>query len=145
VNWKLILALCVAGPLMGALMVMGVFPEGTDRYAWFVIVGVNAVVVARKEPERALAHGALIGFVNGAVATLVQAVFLDTLVANNPYIVEKFANQPAGFDLQYFIYMLVPFVGIAGGAMTGLLSMLAARALASRRRKQPPGNRETAP
>ncbi len=144
-SWKLILPLCLFGPVMGGLMVAGVFPEGADRYAWFVIVGVCAVVVARREPEHALANAAVVGFINGAVATLAQALFLDTFVANNPYVLEKFADQPAGFDLQYFVYMLVPFIGVAGGAMTGLLAMLVARFLASRRDRDAPADDETAP
>ena len=144
-NWKLVFPLCVFGPLMGALMVLGVFPEGTDRYAWFVVVVVTAIVVARREPERALLHAGTIGFVNGAVATLVQALFLSALTANNPFILEKFSKQPPGFDLQYFVFMLVPFIGVAGGAMTGLLAMLAARVMTRRDVERSKGRGETPP
>jgi hypothetical protein len=42
------------------------------------------------------------------------------------------ANQPPGFDFEFFVFMLVPFIGVTGGAMTGFLAMLAARAFASR-------------
>ena len=67
-NWALALPLALLGPLMGALMVLGVFPEGTDRFAWFAVVGLCAYLSARKEPGRALLHGAVIGFWNGASA-----------------------------------------------------------------------------
>lgn len=134
-NWKLLFVLAPFGPVMGALTVLGVFPQGADRFPWLAIVGASAVWVARREPRRALLHGAVSGFWNGASSTLVQALFLPELVANNPWFVEKFANQPAGFDLDYFVFMLVPFVGIAGGAMTGLASMLAARAFDARTRR----------
>jgi len=52
-------------------------------------------------------------------------------------MVEAMADQPAGFDFEFFVFMLVPFIGVAGGAMTGLLAMLIARALAGRRGAQP--------
>jgi hypothetical protein len=54
------------------------------------------------------------------------------LAANNPWMVEAMAGQPAGFDFEFFVFMLVPFIGVAGGAMTGLLAMLTARALPAR-------------
>ena len=117
---------------MGTLTVLGVFPRGVDRFAWFAVVGVSAFVVARKEPRRALFHGAVAGFITGVTATLLQAVWVEELSANNPWMVEAMAGQPAGFDFEFFVYMLVPFIGVAGGAMTGLLAMLTARALAAR-------------
>jgi len=131
-NWRLILLLSLFGPAVGVLTVLGVFPRGVDRFVWFVVVGVSAFAVAREEPRRALLHGALAGFITGVSSTLIQAVWVETLVANNPWMVEAMAGQPAGFDFEFFVFMLVPFIGVAGGAMTGLLAMLAARAFAAR-------------
>lgn len=131
-NWKLVASLSLFGPVVGALTVLGVFPKGVDRFVWAVVVVVCAVTVAKKEPKRALQHGAIIGFVNGAASTLLQAFFVDALAANNPWMVEALADQPAGFDFEFFVFMLVPFIGVAGGAMTGFLAMLTARALAAR-------------
>jgi hypothetical protein len=132
VNWRLLAWLAPIGPTVGALTVLGVFPRGADRFVWFAIVIGTAILVARRGPVRALVHGAVAGFWNGATSTLVQALFLETLVANNPWFRDAFAKQPPGFDLDYFVFMTVPFIGVAGGAMTGLLSMLAVRLLAAR-------------
>jgi hypothetical protein len=128
-NWRLVGLLGLFGPLMGALIVLGAFPRGVDRFAWVAVVGVCAVVVGRRERARAraLAHGAVLGFWNGASATLLQALLLERWVANNPWVNEAFANQPPGFDLEFFVFMLVPFIGVAGGALTALLAVLAAR------------------
>jgi hypothetical protein len=131
-NWGLVLLLSLFGPVVGVLTVLGVFPRGVDRFVWMVVVAVCAWTVAKKEPARALPNGAVVGFVNGASSTLVQALWVDTLAANNPWMVAAMADQPAGFDFEFFVFMLVPFIGVAGGAMTGLLAMLAARALAAR-------------
>jgi hypothetical protein len=138
-NWRLIGLLSFFGPAIGALTVLGVVPRGGDRVLWAVVVGVCAFLVAKKEPARALPHGAVIGFLNGASSTLLQAVFVDTLRANNPWMVAAMANQPPGFDFEFFVWMLVPFIGVAGGGMTGLLAMWIARARASRERAA--GNR----
>lgn len=131
-NWRLILLLSLFGPAVGILTVLGVFPRGVDRFVWFLVVGVSAFAVARTEPRRALAHGAVAGFITGVTSTLVQAVWVETLSTNNPWMVEAMADQPAGFDFEFFVYMLVPFIGVAGGAMTGVLAMLTAKALAAR-------------
>jgi len=132
VNWRLLGWLAPVGPVVGTLTVLGVIPQGTDRFVWFAVVIGTALLVARREPARALLHGVVAGFWNGATSTLAQALFLERLVANNPWFRDAFVKQPPGFDLDYFVFMTVPFIGVAGGAMTGLLSMLAVRILAAR-------------
>jgi hypothetical protein len=132
-NWKLIAPLAIVGPIMGGLVVMGAFPPGTDRFAWAAIVLASAFFVARREPAHALKHGFVIGLWNGAVATLVQAFFLKPMLANNPWMAAKFANAPKGFDMEFFVFMLVPFIGVAGGGLTAFVAVLFRRALASKR------------
>jgi hypothetical protein len=131
-NWRVLAPLSVLGPMMGALMVMGAFPRGVDRLAWFTVVAASAFVIARRESRRALKHAALIGFWNGATSTLVQALFVGPLLAHNPWIADAFADQPEGFDMEFFVFMLVPFIGAAGGALTGLLAILFVRLMDSR-------------
>lgn len=131
-NWRLLAPLSVLGPLMGTLMVMGAFPRGTDKFAWLMVVLATAFVIARREPRRALKHAALIGLWNGASSTLVQALFVGPLLAHNPWIADAFASQPQGFDIEFFVFMLVPFIGATGGALTGLLAILFVRLLNSK-------------
>lgn len=142
-NWKLIAPLAILGPLMGVLIVTGAFPQGVDRFAWSVIVMGSAFVVARREPAHVVKNSFVIGGWNGASATLVQALFTKELMANNPWMVERFAHAPQGFDMQFFIFMLVPFIGVTGGGMTALVGMLFRRALASTRTGSK--GRETSP
>ena len=132
-NWKLLAPLAVIGPIMGALIVGGAFPPGVDRLAWSIIVLASAFIVARREPAQAIKYGFVIGFWNGAVSTLIQAFWVKQLVANNPWIAAKFAHAPRGFDMEFFVFMLVPFIGVAGGGVTAFVVMLFRRALASRR------------
>jgi hypothetical protein len=130
-NWRLTLYLSLFGPAIGALMVLGALPQGWERFAWLVATAVCAVVIARRT-EAPVKHGAVVGFLSGASSTLVQAVFSATLVSNNPWMVERFAGMPEGFSLRYFIFMLVPFIGVASALALALVSMLAARAMGRR-------------
>lgn len=128
-NRGLILKLSLLGPLMGTLVVLGVFPEGIDRFAWMVVNIICAVAIARSGATNVFRHGAVTGFIVGATSTLVQGLFADALIAHNPWMLERFADQPEGFSLQLFIMQLVPFIGIAGALLTGFLSFLAGRVL----------------
>jgi hypothetical protein len=131
-NWRVLAPLAVLGPLMGWLTVTGAFPRGVERFAWLMVILASAYIAARREPRRELKHAAVIGFWNGATSTLVQALMVDRLLANNPWMAESFARQPAGFDIDFFMFMLVPFIGVAGGAVTGLIAILFVRVMKSR-------------
>jgi hypothetical protein len=132
VNRRLVLWLSTLGPVMGALVVVGAFPKGVDRYAWMVVNLACAVVIARARVSNAFWHGAVAGFLIGATATLVQGVFTDAYVANNAWVLDVYSRRSEGFDLQYFIMMLVPFIGLAGALVTGFLSYLVDRAMRPR-------------
>jgi hypothetical protein len=128
-NWKMLLPLAILGPLMGLLVVMGQFPPGVDRFAWAGIVLTSAFFVAKREPRTPVKHGFAIGFWNGASSTLIQACSVKLMLANNPWMVARFAHAPHGFDMQFFVFMLVPFIGVAGGGLTALVALFFRRAL----------------
>ena len=135
-NRRLITMLSIMGPAMGVLIVLGVFGEGVERFAWMAVNLSCAFAIGRARVHNAFWHGVVAGFVIGASATLVQGLFFDAYIANNPWVPQRFSNQPAGFDLRVFVMMLVPFIGVAGGLLTGFLSYLADRAM--RRRQEAP-------
>ena len=128
-NWKLILYLSMFGPAIGMLMVMGAFPKGMERFAWMAVTVFCSIVIARRPDLRHFAHGAVVGFISGATSILVQGLFAASLVSNNPWITEEFADMPEGFDTQFFIMMLVPFVGVASAFAGGVLAHLAGRVM----------------
>jgi len=133
VNRRLIALVSIIGPVMGTLVVLGVFPEGADRFAWMGVNLACAFAIARARVNNAFWHGVVAGFIIGASATLVQGLFFNTYIANNPWVPERFTNQPAGFSLRIFVMMLVPFIGLAGGLLTGFLSWLVDRAMRGNR------------
>lgn len=131
-NRALILKLAALGPVMGALVVAGTFPENVDRVAWLVVDGFCAVAIARAHVSNAFWHGVVTGFLLGASATLVQGLFIDSYLANNPWVLERFADQAEGFSIQGFVLQLAPFIGLASALMLGFLSFLLDRAFAKK-------------
>ena len=103
----------------------------------------SAFIVARREPDRVVKHGFVIGRWNGATATLLQAFWVKQMLANNPWMAAKFTQAPTGFDMEFFVFMLVPFIGVTGGGMTGLVGLLFRRALS--RTSIEPKEKETLP
>jgi hypothetical protein len=132
-DWKLILLLSLPGPAIGILTLFGIIPFGTDRWFWLAVSIVAAVVIAWRVERGAFGHGAVVGFLLGATSKLIQGIWSGTYVANNPDLVVKFAGEGERSEFQYFVLMLVPFVGIANALIVGLMSHLAHRAVGRNR------------
>ncbi|MCH7548214.1 MAG: hypothetical protein IH969_01540 [Candidatus Krumholzibacteriota bacterium] len=128
-NWRLILYLSLFGPLIGGLKVFGLLPRGMELFAWLVVTVFCSIVIGRQPGLKHFANGAVVGFISGATETLIQGLFAATLVSNNPWIVSEFADMPEGFDTQFFIMMLVPFIGVTSAFAGGFLAHLAARVM----------------
>ena len=126
-NWRMILYLSMFGPFMGVLIVMGAIPRGLEGLPWLVIGLFCAFWIALRQPYKQFPHGALVGFISGVASTLIQGVFSNTYVENNPWVVEEFADMPAGFDIQFFTLLLVPFIGVASALVMGLMTYLAVK------------------
>ena len=130
---RLILLLSLFGPAMGVLTLFGIIPDGVDRFFWLAISIGCAVVIARRAPQHAFGHGAIVGFLLGASAKLIQGIWSGVYLAHNPGLLEKFSEAqskiPQGTEFKYFVLMLVPFVGIASSLIVGLLSHFAFKSL----------------
>ncbi|MCK5408499.1 MAG: hypothetical protein KAJ37_13615 [Candidatus Krumholzibacteria bacterium] len=130
---RLILLLSLFGPAMGVLTLFGIIPDGVDRFFWLAISIACAVVIARRAPQHAFGHGAIVGFLLGASAKLIQGIWSGVYIAHNPGLLEKFSEEqskmPQGTEFKYYVLMLVPFVGIASSLIVGLLSHFAFKSL----------------
>jgi len=129
-NWKLIILLSVFGPIMGTTIVLGVLPRAIHGYVWLVFTVGCAFLIVRRCADNHFAHGAVVGFLAGASSTLVQGLFVGTFTRNNPWVLEELANKPEGYNLQYFVMMLVPFIGVAGALLGGMMTFVASRVTA---------------
>jgi ethanolamine transporter EutH len=126
-NWKLILLLSSFGPIMGTTIVLGVLPRVTHGYVWLVFTIASAFLVAKRCEDNYFATGAVIGFLAGATSMLIRGLFVETFSSNNPWVMEELADKPEGYNLRYFVLNLVPFTGLAGALLGGMMAFVASR------------------
>lgn len=131
-NWRIILLLSIFGPINGLIALRGVPSELAEKLIWMPAVLVSAWVLARFLREGHFANGAVIGFVAGATAKLIEGIFASTYWANNPWLAEALAGRPEDFHFQRYVLNLVPYVGVASGLIQGVLAHLASRVIAPR-------------
>jgi hypothetical protein len=128
INWNVALLLSLLGPAVGAVSVfVGTGSERADRLLWLPVVLVSAWAIARFAGAGRFRNGAVVGFIAGAAAKLVQGIFAATYWSNNPWLADTFVAKGADFDFQRYTLNLVPYVGLASALVQGFLAWLAGR------------------
>jgi uncharacterized membrane protein YeaQ/YmgE (transglycosylase-associated protein family) len=128
-NVRLVLLLSLLGLVIGVASVAGVLKSGAETLAWCVIALLCGIVVARQVPSRHFLHGFLAGFIAGVLGPLVQVVFFDQYLANNPKAADSFARLPTAMSPRIMVVLLTPVVAACLGVFTGFLAWVAHKAL----------------
>jgi hypothetical protein len=133
INWKIVLLLSLFGAAVGVVSVfVGTASARADRLLWLPAVLVSAWVIARFVGRSQFGNGAVVGFIAGAVAKLVQGIFAAAYWEHNPWLAEAFADKGPEFDFQRYTLNLVPYVGVANALVQGFLAFIAGRVFKSR-------------
>ena len=135
-DWHLIIPLSLPGPIMGVLTLYGIIPFSVGRWIWAAVSIVVAVTIAHRVERDAFRHGAVVGFLVGASLVLIQAIWADVYLANNPELAQMLTGPTAGPAFQYRRLMLVPFVGILTGGLVGRMSHFTHEAMQRHRREE---------
>lgn len=123
-NLGLVLFLSGAGFAMGVASVLG-FTRGIEGFLWLFVGLFCALCVAKNAPTRPFVNGALVGLIAGVAAPLIQAVFMDAYLANNPGFLESLPTKSLG--PRAFVVALAPVIGAVGGIVLGAGSWLVTR------------------
>jgi hypothetical protein len=130
-NWRLISALALAGPMIGAAVVFGL-SEGRMLSAWAVVRVVCAIWIAQALRDRHFAHGFLVGAIGCAIAVATKFVFYDTYVAHAPEYVENLRESGFGEHSYLWIPALALVWVLLHGLVQGALAWFAAKFIGSR-------------
>jgi len=143
VNWKWIGILALVSAVTTLITIFGLVPEGVVQYVIsFAISIAFAFVLARNTASKFFLNGLVLGVVAGVAATLVQMMFFNTMLENNPEMAKRFEQMPANMNPVAAMAMFAP-IGIAFSALImGLFTWVIAMLLGkgSRRRTEPPAS-----
>src|SRR5690349_19155686 len=67
-SWRLVFGLSILGLLMAFASVF-VIPRNVQHYVWLGILGVSAMVIAKRAPGRYFLHGFLVSVLNSVWVT----------------------------------------------------------------------------
>ena len=123
----LVLALSSLGLLVAVFSILGHLQSGLETAASALIAVVCSLVLARRAPGRFFLHGFLTGLISGALVTLTQAAFMSVYLAHNPKAAEAFKALPVNIAPALLVVATIPFSAGLNGAVTGLLTWLAAK------------------
>ena len=116
-NWHLILLLSLFGILMGTLSVLG-FTKKAEPLLWLVIGLFTAFMVSRKITEMMFWHGFIIGIFWGCLSSLLQSIFFQTYLKNNPKYAEAFQKNQK-INSRYLMLVVGPLMGLLTGTVVG--------------------------
>ena len=122
------LPLSLFGPAVAVVSVfVGTGSARADRLLWLPAVLVSAWVIARFVGQSRFGNGAVVGFIAGASAKLIQGLFAAVYWEHNPWLAEAFADKGLDFDFRRYTLNLVPYVGVANALIQGFLTFIAGR------------------
>lgn len=122
-NWNLIIKLSAFGILMGALTVFGIIPNGFEFFVWLIIAVVSAFIVSKHMKKLIITQSVVIGLFMGILASVIQSVFFETYIKNNPVSLDGFKDIPTAMEPQYVLLFSGPFIGIIFGVVIGLIAL----------------------
>ncbi len=118
-NWKLILTMLPIGPLMGILMVLGVGVP-IIPILWVIASIATAWILYRKEEKKWLLTVLTLAVLWGITHNVVEAIFFEAYVANNPEINQL--SNPDFIPKRYFVLLTGAHTGFGAGILAMALT-----------------------
>jgi hypothetical protein len=121
-DWKAIIILSTFGPLMGFLSVKG-FTLKLEPFLWLLFGIATSLILSKNIEHNTMMHGLCIGLLWGIGNGLIQTLFFENYLANNPQVRDNFIKitfiQP-----RYFVLVTAPVIGLITGLVLGGLSLI---------------------
>jgi len=128
---RLVGILSLAGVVMGVVSVLG-WIQRIEFVLWLVIAISSAFVIAREAPRSFFLHGFWTGLLAGIASPLIQCAMFPTYLANNPESAAQMQTMPASMNPRFLLMIFAPIIGLANGAVVGLLSWIASKMIKQR-------------
>jgi hypothetical protein len=136
-NWRWILMLAGLGVLVSIAGIAGWIPAG----GYWIPIGlilIFAVLLGYNVRQKHFMHGFLTAVIWTLIGGLLQFMFWDTFIANNPEVAEKMAQVPEGMDMRPWMWVGIVFGAAIYGVILGLLTLLMGKLLREKETPAPP-------
>jgi hypothetical protein len=117
-NWKTIFSLSLFGFLMGIASIFG-YTKGIEWILW-IVIGVISAFVINKSGGKLFLNSLLTGICMAIVNSIIQAVFIDMYIQNNPEATQQTQDGALEFTVGLVLLMGIP-IGIVYGLFIALL------------------------
>ena len=118
---QLVLLFGILGILMGFLSVKGL-TKGIEPILWLVLGIFTTIIIARNITEKWFIVIIIIGVLWGFFNAVMQSLFLDEYLANNPDYASSFRKAPVNPRL--FVLVTGPLIGLATGLVLAFMIWL---------------------
>ncbi|MEX0287857.1 MAG: hypothetical protein AB3N14_02000 [Flavobacteriaceae bacterium] len=122
IKWLCVLILADFGIVMGVLSVNGL-TQKLEPYLWLLFGIISAYVLVKKVRYRLFFHSVLLGVLWAVVNALIQVLFFDSFLANNPADALAFEELTV-IEPKIFVLLFSPIYGLLMGIVIGVLSLL---------------------
>ena len=124
-TWTQRILFAQMGTLFGVLSLYTVV-AGMERYLFFIMIVVTGLIVAWLARERFLREGFILGFMTWYLAILVQGVFIDIYLENNPQYRDLAEGLPMGEQMATLLggIIIAPGYGLLSGVVAYLANLV---------------------
>lgn len=120
-NWKTIFSLSLFGFLMGIASIFG-YTKGIEWILWTIIAIISAVVI-NKSGGKLFLNSLLTGIGMAIINSIIQAVFIDMYIQNNPEATQQVQDGALEFTVGLVLLMGIP-IGIVYGLFIALIAWI---------------------
>jgi hypothetical protein len=116
-NWPIIFLLSAFGLIMGWLGIKG-YTQKIEPWLWLCLAIFTVLVLSKNVNDKLFIHGLYTGVSWGVLNGVLQVVFFQTYLTNNPLLIpdfDKITYMPA----KYFPLLTGPIAGLIIGGVIG--------------------------
>jgi hypothetical protein len=123
-NWKIIILLVLIVTALSIVLLFGII-NSSYLFLYLLVTAIfSGLIIAKTCDRMVFTHGVVAGLFGGILGSVIQAVFFDTYLENNPGSLDGIKNLTTSLEPQYVILFSGPFVGIAYGIIAGLVAYI---------------------
>lgn len=121
-NWTIILLLASFGLVMGLLSIHG-YTQKLEPFLWLLFGIVASLVISKNIHNKPFLHALLIGLFWGVLNGVIQSLFFDQYLTNNPNVQERF-QQSRFIPARHLVLITGPLIGLITGIVLAGLAWL---------------------